>query len=149
MDTQRVVSYVFSLWGGVSAIPAFFPLIDQISNLILVPAADADKAVFLILNTILCYFALFVSFLYQSRHKNLAILIPLFLLGFGGLYWYINLVSPISTLSLLGISADISYLRGYNLIFYKALYGLSFAFLTGAFTSIVAYIYPYRSQSFW
>ena len=127
----------------------FSDLFDQISNLVLVPAAGTDKTVFLALNTLLCYFFLMFSFLYQYRYKSLTLPASLFLLGFGGLFWYLNLVSPISTLVSMGISADITYLRGYDEMFYKFLYWLSFAFLTGAFTSTLAYFYTPRLSSYW
>lgn len=149
MDIRKASSFISNLLGLASAVPAFFPFFDQISNLVLVPTSDADKTTFLTLNILFCSFILIFSYLIQYRYRSLVIPAFLLLAGGGILYWYITLVSPISTLVLLGISADVTYLHGYPQLVYKGLYWLSFALLTGAFTTARAFFYTTRLSSPW
>jgi hypothetical protein len=146
---NKMFSYIWSLWGLGSASPAFFPLFDQLSKLVIVPAAESDKALFLLLNTLFCSFVLLFSFLVQQRARSLAIPALLGLAGSGTLYLYITLVSPISALVLLGIPADVTYLYGFPELFYKGLYWSSFSLLTGAFTSMLAFFYTPRISRPW
>ncbi len=143
MDSLKsFLNFMQSGWGGLSAITVFFPFADQLTKIILIPVAnEGEKFALMTINSLICCFVLLVCYSIQFQRKSVGLAIFMFIIGISTYFGYEYFISPINSFQLLGINADITYLAGNQLPFFKVLYLAIFGAFTGAFTSIAALFY--------
>ncbi|GAB4416370.1 MAG: hypothetical protein Kow002_02100 [Anaerolineales bacterium] len=150
MDSlQEFLHFAKSGWGISSLFTVSLPWADQLTTIVLVPATSPDESYQIAtINSIICVFVLLLCFAIQQRRKSIGFALFLFVVWIAAYLGYDYFVSPIQDLKHIGINADVTYLIGYPIEFFQGWYLVVFGSLTGAFTSLMAYIYRPSSFSY-